>query len=272
MKIIPILRWPGGKTRLLNDIMPLMRPHETYVEAFAGGLALLLAKQPSKAEIINDLNGELINLYRYAQYHLDALTEEVRWTLNSRQSLKDMMQQPGITDLQRAARYLLRNRMSFGGAGTSFAVSVQAQPSRANVLEALKHFSDRLDKVAVENLSYEQLFKSYDRPKTLWFLDPPYSAGKVKNYQMWGHEEMRTFADLVSGLEGDWIVTVNDCLENRELFAAHEIIPVLTRSQCGNQRTAPGRSFGELIIRRRAGKPSKAVWRATAAPGARKAA
>lgn len=247
----PIVRWPGGKTRLLSRLLPFIRPHKTYVEGFAGGLALLLAKKPSRAEVVNDLNGDLVNLYRYAQFHLSPLIEEVQWTLNSRGDLVDLVKQPGLTGLQRAARYLLRNRLSFGGAGENFAVSKQAQPSRENVLKHLRALNARLDKVAVENVSYERLFGLYDHKDTLWFLDPPYSAGATSNYGMWSQAEMEAFAKLVLGLAGDWIVTVNDCPANRAMFAGHELVPVVTRSQCSNQLTHGGKTFGELIIRRR---------------------
>ena len=251
MSTKPIVRWPGGKTRLLKHILPLIRPHRTYVEAFAGGLAVMLAKPPSAAEIVNDLNGDLVNLYRYAQYHCDALVAEVQWTLNSRENLLDLVKQPGLTGLQRAARYLMRNRMSFGGAGGNFAVSRQAQPSRSNVISLLREISQRLDKVAVENLPYDRLLSLYDGPDTLWFLDPPYSAGKTAHYGMWTQAEMETFALRVQALQGDYIVTVNDCPVNRDLFAGHELLPVVTRAQCANQRTQSGKTFGELIIRRR---------------------
>lgn len=247
----PIVRWPGGKTRLLKHLLPLIRPHKTYVEAFAGGLALMLAKPPSRAEVINDFNADLVNLYRYAQFHLDPLIQEVEWTLNSRSDMTDLVKQPGLTGLQRAARYLLRNRLSFGGAGQNFGVSKQAQPSRANVLELLRKLNARLDKVAVENVSYERLFGLYDAKETLWFLDPPYSAGETSNYGMWSKGEMSAFAARVLTLGGDWIVTVNDSPANRGLFAGHELTPVVSRAQCANQRTNHGRTFGELIIRRR---------------------
>lgn len=182
----PILRWPGGKTRLLPQLLPLLRPHTLFVEAFAGGAALTLAKKPSKVEVINDVNGELVNLYRHAQFHMDALIQEVEFTLNSRADLEALIEQPGLTGLQEAARYLLRNRLSFGGGGRSFAVGKQAQPSRAAVLEKLREFNQRLDKVAVENLSYERLVKNYDSPGTLWFFDPPYTAGEVDTYAACG--------------------------------------------------------------------------------------
>lgn len=247
----PIVRWPGGKTRLLKHLLPLIRPHSTYVEAFAGGLALMLAKPPSRAEVINDLNADLVNLYRHAQFHIGPLVDEVRWTLNSRQDMTDLVAQPGLTGLQQAARYLLRNRLSFGGAGENFAVSKQAQPSRSNVLELLQAINARLDKVAVENVSYDRLFSLYDHPDTLWFLDPPYSAGETSNYGLWSQADMEAFATRVLALEGDWLVMVNDCPANRALFAGHELRAVTTRAQCANQRTNHGKTFGEVIIRRR---------------------
>ena len=251
MTIKPPLRWPGGKTRLLSELMTLIRPHTIFVEAFAGGAALTLAKEPSKVEVINDINGELVNLYRHAQFHIDALVTEVEFTLNSRLDLEALIEQPGLTGLQQAARYLLRNRLSFGGGGSSFAVSKQAQPSRSAVLEKLRALNARLDKVAVENLPYERLFKNYDSPGTLWFCDPPYTVGEVDTYAAWDQERMAGFAAAVAALQGDWIVTVNDTPENRALFKGHQIQPIVTNSGAVNRRTRPDATFGELIIRRR---------------------
>ncbi|MGV3661345.1 MAG: DNA adenine methylase [Prosthecobacter sp.] len=264
-RIKPILRWPGGKTRLLPSILPLIRPHKLYAEGFAGGLATLLAKPPSAAEVINDINEDLVNLYRYAQFHLDALIHEVEFTLASRADLAALVEQPGLTGLQRAARFLLRNRLSFGGGGTSYAVSKRPQPSRAAVLELLRAFNARLDKVSVENLPYERLFKNYDSPETLWFLDPPYSAGEVDAYEAWTDVTMAEFAARVEQLAGDWIVTVNDCPKNRALFARHEITPVVTNSGAVNRKSLPKATFGELIVRRRLGRAAVPVRRAPAA-------
>jgi DNA adenine methylase len=258
MKAKPVVRWPGGKTRMLSKILPLVRPHSTYVEAFAGGLAVLLAKLRSPAEVVNDINGDLVNLYRHAQYHLEPLIEECRWTLSSREELEGLIAQPGLTGLQRAARFLLRNRMSFGGGGSSFAVSRQGQPSRENVLEALEELNRRLDKVSVECLPWERLLGLYDGPQTLWFFDPPYASGKVENYGLWDQETMSAFAAKVRGLEGDWIVTVNDSAANRALFAGHEIQEVTTRSGTVNHRLQRDANFGELLIRRRMRKAAVA--------------
>lgn len=247
----PILRWPGGKRRLLKHILPLIRPHKTYVEGFAGGLALLLAKERSPAEIVNDIDGDLVNLYRHAQYHLDALIAEVEWTTHSRQNLSDLIQQPGLTGLQQAARFLMRNRMSFGGYGSTYAVTRDAQASRSAVLEALRALNSRLDKVSVENLPYERLLALYDGPKTLWFLDPPYTSGETGLYPVWTAQQMATFASAVADLRGDWIVTVNDSPANRALFRRHNITPVEHQSGGGNRLTHPGAMLRELIIQRK---------------------
>lgn len=236
---------------MLSKILPMLRPHSTYVEAFGGGLAVLLAKLRSPGEVVNDINGDLVNLYRHAQFHLEALIEECRWTLSSREELEGLIAQPGVTGLQHAARFLLRNRMSFGGGGSSFAVSRQGQPSRENVLEALRELNKRLDKVSVENLPWERLLGLYDGPHTLFFLDPPYASGKVENYGLWDQKTMAAFAERVRGLVGDWVVTVNDSPENRTLFAGHEIQAVTTRSGTVNRRLQQDATFGELLIRRR---------------------
>ena len=85
----PILRWPGGKRRMCSRLLPLLPPHTCYVEAFAGRLALLLAKPRSKCEIENDLNEDLVKLYRCAQWHMDALIAEFEGCLSSRLMLVD---------------------------------------------------------------------------------------------------------------------------------------------------------------------------------------
>lgn len=251
----PLLRWPGGKRRLLKEILPLIRPHTCYVEAFGGGLAVLLAKERSKIEVVNDINRDLVSLYRCAQFHLDALCTEIEWTLNSRANQADFLAQPGLTELQRAARFLCRNKVCFGGNMSSYAVQKVsgggATVSRAGTLELLKGVSARLDKVSVEELPYERLFKNYDAPGTFWFLDPPYLHAKIDAYAGWNEAQMTEFAERVHALQGDWVVTVDDSPLNRGLFARHDIQAVQTNNGAVNRRTKAAAKFGELIIRRR---------------------
>jgi len=67
----PIIPWIGGKRRLADRLIPQFPPHECYVEVFAGGAALYFMRPPAPVEVINDVNGELVNLYRVVKNHLE---------------------------------------------------------------------------------------------------------------------------------------------------------------------------------------------------------
>lgn len=249
-----LLRWPGNKTRLLPELLPLLdRPHECYAEAFAGALAVFLAKKPSKREIINDINGDIVALYRVAQFHPEELVRELKFVLSARKTVKDFAAQAGLTDVQRAGRLLARNWASFAGGGTSFGVSKTRGASgtidRAEVERRLEIVRSRMDgHVAVENLSYERLFELYDSPATVWFLDPPYVDADIKAYAGWTQAQMDEFRTRVGKLKGYWIVTINDSETNRALFKGCKLKPVQTVNRCVNHGITPIKTFGELII------------------------
>ncbi|MET5016981.1 DNA adenine methylase [Burkholderia pseudomallei] len=73
------------KRRLVEDIIPCFPKHDCYVEVFAGGAALYFMRASAKVEVINDINGELVNLYRVVQHHLEEIVRQFKWALTSRQ-------------------------------------------------------------------------------------------------------------------------------------------------------------------------------------------
>ncbi len=107
MKSTPIIPWVGGKRRLAKTILPQFPEHTCYVEPFCGAAALYFMKPPSTAEVINDINGELVNLYRVIQHHLEAFIQQFKWALVSRQMFEWLQITPEVTltDIQRAARF-----------------------------------------------------------------------------------------------------------------------------------------------------------------------
>jgi DNA adenine methylase len=210
-RIKSVVRWNGGKSRLLKNLLPLIRRHRLYAEAFGGGLVLFLAKERSPVEVIDDANGDLVALYRCAQFHVDAVIGEVEFMLTSRQNLADLVAQPGLTELQRAARFLMRNPMSFGGSGDSYAVSkAHAQPSDPTSWRACGRSTRSWTRFSIENLGYERLFALYDAPDALWFLDSPYLSSKAAGYTGRHEAQMRGFHQRTEALAGDFIVTVDD--------------------------------------------------------------
>lgn len=245
----PIVRWPGGKSRLLKQILPRIPAHTCYCEPFAGGLAVLLAKERSQVEIVNDLNGDLVSLYRNVQYHLPALLSEMEWIIAARRTLQDYTAQPGLTEIQRAARFFVRNRISFGGDMHGFAVSrTHAMASRENVLAMLQQMNRRMDKVTVENLTFDRCMRLYDSTETFFFVDPPYLHHQAKAYAAWDEEQMSGLRDLLGSVKGRWLLTVDDSAFNRKLFKGCRIKAVTTPNGCANLSINPHATFGELII------------------------
>lgn len=109
-KTQPLVPWMGGKRRLAKHLLPLFPEHQCYVELFAGGAALFFMRpQPAKCEVLNDLNGQLINLYRVVQHHFDEFVRQFEWTLTSREVFARLQSTPPecMTDIQRAARFFI---------------------------------------------------------------------------------------------------------------------------------------------------------------------
>jgi DNA adenine methylase len=107
------LSYIGGKRTLANRIIALFPKHTTYVEAFAGGAQVLFHKEPSPVEVLNDLDGEIVNFFRVCQQHYEELVRYLRFMVVSRKwhELLKATDPATLTDIQRAARhmYLLKN-------------------------------------------------------------------------------------------------------------------------------------------------------------------
>src|ERR1700679_3642080 len=102
------LPYIGGKRAIANEIIAIFPEHTTYVEAFAGGAQVLFRKEPSKVEVLNDLDGEIVNFFRVCQQHYEELLRYFRFVVVSREwfdQLKSANPDP-LPDIQRAARYL----------------------------------------------------------------------------------------------------------------------------------------------------------------------
>jgi DNA adenine methylase len=256
MRTLPLLSWPGGKSRHLKRLLPHVPAAAGYIEAFAGGCALLLAKPKSRLEVVNDTNGDITNLYRCAARHPDELARSLRelppasreQTTISRNLLKT---HGVLTDIQRAAIFLHLNKTSFAGSGTSLAIqrnpNARACLGTSDLIERIARFRDRFDSVVIEQLDYRRLLDLYDHPGNFIFLDPPYGVSSVKNYAGWGEADLTEFRDRVTQLKARWLVTLDDSPHNRSLWAGHDIDYHSTRNGAGNQ--AQGlKVFGEMFI------------------------
>ncbi|EDA7590069.1 MULTISPECIES: DNA adenine methylase [Enterobacteriaceae] len=220
---LPIVPWIGGKRRLAKHILPLFPAHTCYVEPFCGAAALYFLKTPSKIEVINDINGELVNLYRVVKHHLEEFVRQFKWALVSRQIYKWLQDTPEetLTDIQRAARFYYLQKQAFGGkvADHTFGTSTTSAP-RFNLLrieEELSMAHLRLSRTLIEHLDWHQCIERYDRPHTLFYCDPPYWGTEGYGVEF-GLEIYDHMAELARSTKGKMIISVNDIPEMRQAF------------------------------------------------------
>lgn len=242
----PIVPWPGGKRRLAKHILPLIegRPHRCYVEPFAGGAAILFMRQsPAPVEVVNDVNGELVRLYRCVRHHLDELVRQFRWALASREMFRwAQMERPEtLTDIQRAARFFYLQKLAFGArvTGQTFGTAATTPP-RLNLLRIEEDLSAahlRLARVMIEHLPWQDCIPRYDRPETLFFVDPPYF--QTEGYGTgFGLEEHQALAAVLGSLKGHAVLAINDHPTMREVYGHLRSRRVRTSYTIGGNRRA----------------------------------
>lgn len=251
----PLVAWAGGKRRLLKYLLPLIPKHACYVEGVGGGGAMLFGKEPSKVEVFNDINGELINLMRQVKFHSPEMLRELSFVPNSRELFKLFLGQPGLTEIQRAARFLLVNRWSFGGQMNSYGTARTSGGGGGNTRQAgirrnIEAVCERLDGVNIENVDWRDLIRRYDAAETFFFFDPPYTECSKTTYEPWTAETMAEFRAALDALQGKWLVTVNDSPSIRKIFKGLRLQPV---ARANGIERRPGKVknaiYHELIIR-----------------------
>lgn len=246
----PIVPWVGGKRRLAKHLLPLFPEHKCYVEPFCGGAALFFRKNASKVEVINDVNGELINLYRVVKNHLEEFVRQFKWALSSRQIFEWEKATPVevLTDIQRAARFYYLQNMAFGAKveGQTFGTATTA-PVGINLLRLEENLSAahlRLARTTIEHLSWLECIEKYDRPHTLFYLDPPYWGTQGYGVEF-GLEQYDAIASMARTIKGNMIISVNDIPEMRQAFSGLQIEAVDLKYSLGSNR----HQGKELIIR-----------------------
>lgn len=251
MRAQPLVPWQGGKRRLAKHIIPRMPEHTCYVEPFAGAAAIFFMRpEAAKVEVLNDVNGDMVNLYRVVQHHLDEFVRQFRWALVSREMYKwaQLTDVRTLTDIQRAARFYYLQKMAFGGkaTGQTFGTATTAAP-RLNLLRIEEQLSAahlRLSRVYIEHLDWAECIKKYDREHTLFYCDPPYweTTGYGVDFGWEQYEELR---QAMQDCKGKVILSINDHPDIRELFSGFRMETLGIRYTVG---AGEGKKAQELLI------------------------
>lgn len=225
------LPYIGGKRRIARRLTALIPEHTTYVEAFAGGAQVFFHKPRSQVEVLNDRDGEVANFFRVTQRHPGELARLLRFQPAARLIFDDHKRQPSetLTDIERAARFFYLQKNSWSGirARPHFHYAV-TKPNNHNPLTLPKKFieaADRLARVQIEQLSYEEVLRRYDRPTTFFYLDPPY-VGVDLYHHNFTDRQFRQLADQLANLQGRFLLSINDCHKARVWFRAFKRLEV----------------------------------------------
>lgn len=220
---------------------------ERYIEVFGGaGWVLFASNSHAKMEVYNDVNGELVNLFRMVKHHPEAMQKELEWLLISREIFLNELDKNinCMTDIQRAARYFILIKQSFGTGLHSFSASPRNMQQTINYL---KMVSERLDRVVIENVDFEYLIKTYDREPALFYLDPPYYKAEKYYADRFKPEDHLRLKNKLDNIKGKFILSYNDCQEIRELYSNYKLVEVERQDNL----TTKGQSsrYKELIIK-----------------------
>lgn len=226
----PIVRYHGGKWKLAPWILSHFPAHRCYVEPFGGGGSVLLRKPRSYAEVYNDLDGEIVNLFRTARDHGFELKRQLETTPFSRDEFTDAYT-PSLGPVTQARKTIVRAFMGFGSNAHHRATGFRANSNRsgttpahdwANYSHALPAIIERLQGVVIENRDALKVLWQHDSPQTLFYVDPPYPAGTRDKGSDYNHEmtddEHRVLAASLNQLSGMVILSGYDCPLYRELF------------------------------------------------------
>lgn len=243
--------WIGGKSQLKKVIIPMIPEDcDRYIEVCGGAGWVLFGKEPKSGqmEVFNDTDSNLINLYLQVKNNCDELCREID-KLHSRELFTMYRQNfainKPITDVERAAQYLYLIKCSFGSNRYSFATATKRL---YNTIDYLPKVYDRLKNVIIENLDFEKLIKTYDRPNAVFYVDPPY-VGTEKYYNgQFGYDDHKRLIHILRGIKGRFILSYNDCELVRDLYRDFNIIEVSRLNTLSGTVEKRG-EFKELIIK-----------------------
>lgn len=189
-----VLKYPGAKNRIASWICNYIPEHEVYVEAFAGSAAVLLNKERSHIETLNDLDGDIVNFFRVLRDHPEGLQRLIKLTPFARDEYKAAFETTE-NQIEMARRYCIKCWQGFGNSQLynngfkSGQQSTSPNPARAwaDLPETIKLVANRLRGVQVENLPAVEILNRYDTPDVFLYLDPPYLPETRKSH-LYKHE------------------------------------------------------------------------------------
>ena len=194
-----ILRYPGAKWRIADFILQHMPRHHSYLEPFFGSGAVLFRKTPAPIETVNDINGDVVNLFRVVQTKAEELAEAVAGLPYARRVYEASLQGASeASDVERAVRFLTTVWQSYGTRADGMNCGWKKDVVGREAAYAVRNWNRlpswivaaqaRLKQVQIEHKDALQLIRQFNHPKVLIYNDPPYMLSTRRCRANYRHE------------------------------------------------------------------------------------
>jgi DNA adenine methylase len=211
-----LITYYGGKQKLAPIILQLIPEHTLYAEPFAGGAAIFFNKRPSDVEVLNDMNGELMNFYKVVKLRFDELYKLISVTLHSRKSHKHawiIYNYPELFDeVKRAWAIWVLSMQSYaarldGSWGFDIADGTTSKKISISRAEFTRMYSYRLEKVQLENADALYIIKSRDSENSFFYCDPPYYNSDLGHYKGYTKDDFNHLLQTLEGIKGKFLLS-----------------------------------------------------------------
>lgn len=243
--------WIGGKKLLRKQITACFpEKMKRYIEVFGGAGWVLFSKEKhADLEVYNDVEGDLVNLFRCAKHHPQELQRELSFMLNAKEFFEDYRSQlgsEGLTDIQRAARYLTLIKISYGADRRSYG------GRKKDVLRYRAYLTEiekRLRSVVIQNKDFEALIRQYDSEQSFFYADPPYHTTEHHYDAVFQAEDHERLKATLQAIQGKFLLSYNDDEYIRSLYRGYEIIEVERKNNLNARYKDKEQRYKELLIK-----------------------
>lgn len=246
-----VIKYPGAKWRIADWIIKHFPAHHSYLEPFFGSGAVLFTKQRSRIETVNDLDGDVVNLFRWIRTDPERLAQAIYWTPYAREEYDRAWaaQYTERDSFQRAVDFYVRMMMGHGfrttGEKVGWKNDVQGREAAyaagywCKTPEAVYQAAERLRGVQIENRPAVELIRRFNFPNVLIYADPPYVLG-TRHGKQYRHEmtdgQHEELLKALCAHSGPVLISGYDSALYRDILHSWNREEIFERAQTGGYR------------------------------------
>ena len=223
--MISLLRYPGGKFYMLEDIKEISNKSgkTTVIDVF-GGSGKVLMNLDAKIKVYNDINNNLVNFFTELRENKELVLKKLDYILNSRE-LFERYRKKSHDNLENAFRFLYMNIMSFNGQGRSYSYSTKRNKSitLVNINKAINKSYNDIKYWTIERLDFREIIKRYDSENSFFYLDPPYHNITDLYDDNLKDEDYIDIKKILDRIKGKYLLNINEDKFVLDLFGEPQL-------------------------------------------------